>query len=380
MKSGSLPWRAALQKNAAALEKALSDVDPDAFTKAVAAETQRRLRDFADGVFAYRRGRRRPHPQDPPCLWQEGSARLLDYGFAQTKRKGKKRDGPPLLVIPSLVNRAYVLDLTEEHSFLRALAQAGFRPFLIDWGAPCGEERAFTLTDIIAGRLESALAAVVEETGRDVHVAGYCMGGLLALALAQRRPEETASLSMLATPWDFHAGAATTTRMLAALRPQLQALIDVMGILPVDAIQALFAGLSPYATVEKFRRFSRLKHDSAQAQRFIALEDWLNDGVPLAGPVAKECLFGWYADNRPVNGAWLIGGQPVDPGAIAKPTLVVVPKRDYIVPPASAYAVVPLLPQTSCLNVPAGHIGMVAGQRYRSLLLDPLVAWLESHP
>jgi polyhydroxyalkanoate synthase len=373
LRNGSLPWRPALQKNAAALEKALTAVDPEAFTRAVAAETQRRLKAFADGVFTYRHGRRLPHPDDPPCLWREGSTRLLDYGFAQ----GKKHDGPPLLVVPSLINRAYILDLTEKHSFLRALARAGFRPFLIDWGAPDETEKTFTLTDIIAGRLERALTAVGTETGRAVHVIGYCMGGLLALALAQRRPSETASLALLATPWDFHAGAACTTRLLTALRPQLQALIDVLGTLPVDAIQALFAGIAPYATVEKFRRFSRLKADSAKAQRFIALEDWLNDGVPLAGPIAKECLFGWYAENRPVSGTWSIAGSPVDPGRITMPALAVIPKQDYIVPPASAHAVVPLLPKADRLDVPAGHIGMVAGQRYRTVLLAPLADWLK---
>ena len=40
---------------------------------------------------------------------------------------------------------------------------------------------------------------------RPIAVVGYCMGGLLALALALRRQRQVACLALLATPWDFHA-------------------------------------------------------------------------------------------------------------------------------------------------------------------------------
>ena len=47
-------------------------------------------------------------------LWASGAVRLLDYGSGCR--------GLPILVLPSLVNRAYVLDLLEERSLLRHLA------------------------------------------------------------------------------------------------------------------------------------------------------------------------------------------------------------------------------------------------------------------
>jgi pimeloyl-ACP methyl ester carboxylesterase len=34
---------------------------------------------------------------------------------------------------------------------------------------------------------------------------GYCMGGLLCIAAALRRPEQVAALGLITTPWDFHA-------------------------------------------------------------------------------------------------------------------------------------------------------------------------------
>ena len=59
---------------------------------------------------------------DPPAIWREGCSRLLDYGAAP---EAADPDGPPVLVVPSLINRAYVLDLVPGRSMLRWLAAPG---------------------------------------------------------------------------------------------------------------------------------------------------------------------------------------------------------------------------------------------------------------
>ncbi len=77
----------------------------------------------------------------------------------------------------------------------------------------------------------------------------------------------------------------------------------------------------------------------------MALEDWLNDGVILAGPVARETLFGWYVEDRPARGKWRIGGKAIRPDRYKGPALVMMPSRDRIVPPASAKALAGLCPR-----------------------------------
>src|SRR6202043_2877398 len=99
----------------------------------------------------------------------------------------------------------YVLDLLPKRSFVRFLAERGLRPLVLDWGEPGDAERDFSLTDYIAGPLEAAMDAAIALTEGPVGLIGYCMGGLLALTLALRRPIDTACLALLATPWDFHA-------------------------------------------------------------------------------------------------------------------------------------------------------------------------------
>ena len=202
------------------------------------------------------------------------------------------------------------------------------------------------------------------------------MGGLLTLALAARRPDRAAALALLATPWDFHAGQEATIRLLQAMSPGLSAAIDHWGELPVAVLQAMFTGLDPYLTADKFRRFAGIKAGSEQAGKFIVLEDWINDGVPLVGPTARECLFGWYLENAPAKDAWRIDGEAVRPGGIRAPSLVVVPEKDHIVPPQSAYPLAHALPGAGVLTLTAGHIGMVSGGRAQSTLYEPLSLWL----
>src|SRR5690606_19325477 len=332
LSSGSLPWNPDLTERARQLDRALAGVDPRRFAAAVEAASRQRLADFLTGLDRYRRHSYRRRLDDPPVVWREGGTRLLDYGAAGAA-------GPAILVVPSLINRAYVLDLSERRSLLRHLSGAGFRPYLVDWGAPGADERGFGLDDYIAGRLDRAFAAArAAAGGAPLAVLGYCMGGLLALALAQRRPGEINRLALLATPWDFHADRAWLARAAAQAAEPWLPLWEAMGVMPVEALQAMFTGLDPCLALAKFAAFGRLDATSDKAEEFVALEDWLNDGVPLAARVARECLLGWYGENLPGTGRWRIAGRTVEPRAVGVPSLVVLPRNDRIVPPASASA------------------------------------------
>ena len=320
------------------------------------------------GIAAYRRHQWARDLTDPPTVWAEGGSRMLDYRPAG--------DGPTVLVVPSLINRAYVLDLMDGHSMLRFLAAQGARVLLLDWGWPGEVERRFSLTDYVAGRLERAMAAAVGLAGGKIVLAGYCMGGTLAVAAAERRPDLVRALALLATPWDFHAAEPDRARQAAACLPWLEPLLAFNATLPIDALQTLFTVLDPFGVGDKYRHFASVPPDSAAARRFVALEDWLNDGVPLAAEVARACLGQWYGENAPARGAWRIAGVPVDPTTLRLPAFVAVPGRDRIVPPASALALAAAIPGAVLHRPAAGHIGMVAGSNAEAALWRPLLAWL----
>src|SRR5262245_15724960 len=368
--SGSLLWRPELRQQMQALDAALEGVEPKAFAEALESEIRARFDRLAAGIDSYRRHPLRRTLTEPPVLWQDGTTRLLDYGAAAVGA------GPVLLVVPSLINRSHILDLTTDRSLLRALAVAGTRPLLVDWGAPGDLERGFSLTDYIAGRLEQALDCVLAKGSRPVVLLGYCMGGLLAVALAQRRQRDLAGLVCLATPWDFHAERPSQAKLLGASLNLLEPLLRNIGELPVDAIQALFAGVDPLQVIRKFAGFAALEPESERARLFVAVEDWLNDGVPLAAAVARECLGGWYGANTPAAGRWRVAGEVVQPAALDVPSLVVIPDQDRIVPPASAEVLARVLPRAEALRPAAGHIGMLVGSGAVERLYEPVIAWL----
>lgn len=370
LKNGSLPWKQSLAAAAGALRQSVAEIPADDFAAAVDAELWTRADAFLTGLERYRRHPYRRALADPPVLWRDGASRLLDYGPV---------GGAPVLVVPSLVNRPYILDLTQEKSLLRFLTGQGLRPLLVDWGRPEATERDFGLTEYIAGRLEAAAAAAAGAAGTPVGVLGYCMGGLLALALAQRRPELVSSLVLLATPWDFHAEGQGQAELLGELAAVMARGFAALGEVPVDALQMLFAALDPLLALRKFTRFAALPEGSAEERDFVAVEDWLNDGVPLALPVAQECLGGWYGDNTPGEGRWRVSSQPVLPARVSLPSLVVVPAQDRIVPPATAAVLADQLRGSERLTPPLGHIGMIVAREAPTTVWRPLAHWLLEH-
>ncbi|MGC9268706.1 alpha/beta fold hydrolase [Acidiphilium sp.] len=328
-----------------------------AFTQAFGYDSE-----LVAGIAAYRCHPYRRTLIDPPVIWSEGPTRLLDYGGS----------GPTIVFVPSLINRAYILDLAEDASFLRYLAAQDTHPLLVDWGWPGGLERDFTLTDYIAGRLERMIQAL----DRPVILAGYCMGGLLALAAAIRLPSRVSALALLATPWDFHAENAEAARSMGATLSVMEPMMRMTGTMPIDALQMLFATIDPFGVTDKYRDFARLDPETARARRFVALEDWLNDGVPLPASIAREAIAHWYGENAPACGAWRIAGLAVDPARIDMPVLCAIPERDRLVPPASSSALAALITHATCIRPNTGHIGMIAGVNAPTALWQPFLNWV----
>lgn len=369
LRTGSFTWKPHLRPLAETLRNAIEDANPQEFDNSLDRESRRRMEGFVRAVDVYHHHPYQRMLEDPPVVWRQGSSRLLDYSLPGSR-------GAVVLAVPSLINRAYILDLTERRSVMRYLAAKGLRPFLLDWGEPGEAESGFDLNDYIVGRLGCALDVVLVRAGRPLAM-GYCMGGLLGLGLGVLRQSDLRGLALLATPWDFHLPDRGQADIINALRKPLEDVIRLNGVLPTDLLQMLFSSIDPGGCERKFHHFAALAAGSRRARDFVALEDWLNDGVPLAGKVALECLFSWYVDNAPAQGNWQLGGTVVRPEEFKKPALVLVPKKDRIVPPASAEALARALPNARLKVINAGHIGMVTGGRAQTDVYSLLTKWLD---
>ncbi|MCB2107834.1 MAG: alpha/beta fold hydrolase, partial [Rhodobacteraceae bacterium] len=344
-------------------------IAPAPFMDALTREATRQFEDFGRGVIAYQCHSYHRMREMPPAVWSMGAAALRDYGGPQ--------GAPPVVFVPSLVNRAYILDLAADRSLMSASAQR-IHSYLLDWGDPGADEREFDLDAYINRVLVPALEHVKRATGQTPMVAGYCMGGTLAVAPAVLRPDLVAKLVLLAAPWDFHADNEASRAMMQLCRPMLEIMIASMGCAPVDLLQMLFASLDPTLVGRKFRGFAAMDPNTDKAKRFVELEDWLNDGVPLAGPVAREVLFDWYGANTPLGDLWTVGGRAIKPAEIACPTLALIPSQDRIVPPASAVVLAEKIAHAETRHVPLGHIGMIAGGSAARSVYPVVIDWLSA--
>src|SRR5262249_60591985 len=130
-----------------------------------------------------------------------------------------------------------------------------------------------------------------------------------------------------------HAEYAQPARFFGLIADYLPLLCDEQNTLPVDVIQCLFLMLDPLTAERKFTRFAALDPDGDDARAFVALADWVNDGVPLTVAAAGDCARSWYGDNEPARGQGQIARERGNPKLVRLPALVWVPQRGPGVPP-----------------------------------------------
>jgi poly[(R)-3-hydroxyalkanoate] polymerase subunit PhaC len=375
--SPSFPWAADLGPRATEL---CADLDQLEIAREIAA----RLSATVAGLEIWQGHPYRRTLEDPPAIWHEGCSRLLDYGAVP---EATDPAGPPVLVVPSLINRAYILDLAPGRSALRWLAAQGLRPILMDWGSPGPAEAGFDLDAYGARRLVPALGRVRALAGRPVPLVGYCMGGTLAAGLAARAPGDIAGLVAIGAPWDFASTRGIAGGIRAMIRSQgpahterlLDGLGEAFGMVPVSLFQMLFALINPMQAALKFQKLARLDPDGPAARLFVALEDWLADGVPMPAPAAKDLLVNWHIRNTPATDGWRFLGGTVDPGAIRAPALIVCGESDSIAPPALAHPLGRVIPGARTIRPRTGHVGMVVGSAARASVWRPMAEFLAAH-
>ena len=129
----------------------------------------------------------------------------------------------------------------------------------------------------------------------------------------------------------------------------------------------------------KFQKLARLDPDGAAARHFVALEDWLSDGVPMPAGAAKDLLVGWQIRNRTASGRWRFLGGRVDPRRVAAPALIFCGERDTIAPPALARPLGAVLPRAQTIRPRTGHVGMVVGSVARTQIRRPAAEFLATH-
>ena len=188
------------------------------------------------------------------------------------------------------------------------------------------------------------------------------------MAVAAANLDDAERVVTLAAPWHFSGYEHPSRDALAAIWRQSRDAAHALGALPMEVLQAAFWSLDPARTVRKFAEFGRLNPESAEARRFVSLEDWANEGEPLPYPAARELMEDLFAADVSGTGAWRIGGTAMT-DRIKVPLLNILAAHDRISPRQAA-------PDGDNALVEAGHVGMIVGSA-RAQLHQQLRQFLE---
>lgn len=343
--------------------------DPQ-LAEAVEREARSRAVQFLEGLHQYQQSDYARDVDEPEAVFTCGSARLLSYGISEK--------APAIFLIPSLINRYYILDLTQRLSFCRYLRSRGFSVFVVDWGEPSATENHYNSALYVTETLVPMAEWIAAHIRGPLIPTGYCMGGLLTLALCQIRPDLAQYAAFFATPWDF---SVPEFPRFVLQKNEIEALagyINSCDTLPAETIHTLFHCANPYAFQTKLSQFARMDKQHPSTQEFLAIEHWVNEGVPMTRGVAHDCLIAWTQHNASAKCQWRVGGQVINPTHLRMSCFVAVPEDDKIVPAACALPLVKLLKKSTLTQPRSGHIGMMVGSRRKTSLWEPFAQWVET--
>jgi polyhydroxyalkanoate synthase len=292
-------------------------------------------------------------------VWTENKWRLLRFAPARPRFK------TPVLLVPSLINRWYVLDLGTGRSLIEWLVAQGHEVFCIDWGTPGPEDRFLTWDDI-AGRYLGRAVRVASRYGRsgEVHVLGYCLGGTLAVSYVAAFPDRVASLLALAAPIDFdHAGIMGTWTRIPTF--DVGAIFEAFGNIPWQLLQLSFHMIRPTLGAAKTVALLDRAWDDEFLESFLATERWGSDNVSFPGACYVQYIEELYRRNKLIRGGFTVAGRPSELSAIKCPLLALSFAEDHIVPLASAAPLVDRVSSTDKQLVvqSGGHVGAVVSRK-----------------
>ncbi len=351
--------------------------DPGELVARVRRDVGRNLLRARNGV-KYVAGIDRPRVGTTPkdVVWRRDKAQLWRYrGDAELTSR------TPVLIVMSLISRSYILDLHPDSSFVAALRAQGLDTYLLDWGVPDERESGHGLDTYVDELLPDAVEAVLETSGAEqVNLLGYCYGGVLSLLLGAAHPDlPVASLITMATPVDFDE-LGMFGRMFDEDRLSADDLVDETGNVPPEVIRNAFRVLKPTADVTQYAVLWEKLWDDKQMEGYQVMGQWTRDHIPFPGRAFRETVE-LVRDDAFVTDRVRVADRPLSLRDVRWPVLNVVAAQDHIVPAAAARPVTELVgsPETSTLELPAGHVGLVMGRAAATTTLPGIVGWLREH-
>ncbi|MCB9778447.1 MAG: alpha/beta fold hydrolase [Alphaproteobacteria bacterium] len=312
--------------------------------------------------------------------------KLVVRYYAPASAAVSGRSPTPVIVVPSMINRAYICDLEPDRSLVGGLAALGHAVYLVDWGEPGPEDAHDDVAKVLLDLLHRAVDRVRRHARGArrgplpaAHLLGYCQGGTLAAMYTALRPDGVAGLVTLNAPVKFSEGG-RFRRFVDGDFFDVEEAIDADGLVSTDLMAAAFKLLDPMGNWTKYIAIDAAAQRPGLLARTLARERWLEENVPMAGAFAREFIREAYQQDALLAGTWQVGGERVDLSRVTCPTMVCTAKRDFIAPSA---ACLPLAGAVGSRDVTlqqldSGHIGVVVGSFGPRVFYPLLDGWFRS--
>lgn len=285
----------------------------------------------------------------------------------------------PVVLVMSLISKAYILDLTPGFSFVEFLVKNGYDVYMIDWGIPRPEDKHLRLEDYTQDFIPSCLREIQRESGEEeVSFIGYCMGGLLSIlygGLHEQSPMK--NLVTIACPVDFD-GMGLFKQWTDKKWFDVDRIVDTLGNIPPEMMYRSFELLRPADRLVSYVRLWDNLWNDLYVKQYRLMNKWTSDQIPFPGEAFRQTTKDLSWENKLIKGELELGGKKVDPKLIKAPILNVSAQHDHIAPREATKDVINIVGSEDKEDVllKGGHVSLVAGPNAVLRLWPKVNEWL----
>lgn len=261
-------------------------------------------------------------------VYQNELFQLIQYNPATDKVAAE-----PLLYVPPLVNRYYMIDLVPRQSLVKWLVDEGRTVFVISWVNPGPEHKDKNVGDYVVSGVIEAIGQVRKATGRAPDLFSFCLGGTLAaIALAwlaaKDRADEVNSATLIGSLIDFSDMRDWSAFVHEAHLGALENHLEARGFADSLELQRLFAAMRANDLIWSSVVNHYLLDKPAPPSDLLY---WFEDGARIPAAFLKSYNRELLLENRLKEPAgFAVGDVAIDLAAITTPILVIALKDDHV--------------------------------------------------
>ena len=261
---------------------------------------------------------------------------LIQYDPATDRQAAE-----PLLYVPPLVNRYYMIDLVPRQSFVKWLVEEGRTVFVISWVNPGPEHKDKDVGDYVLSGVVEAISQVRKRTGCAPDLFSFCLGGTLAaIALAwlaaKGRAKEVNSATLIGSLVDFSDMRDWSAFVHEAHIAPLEEHLERQGYADSLELQRLFAAMRANDLIWSSVVNHYLLDREAPPSDLLY---WFEDGARIPAAFLKSYNRELLLENKLKEPAgFKVGDVAIDLAAIMTPMLVIALKDDHVSAWEAVYA------------------------------------------